>query len=170
MMSMRSLCLVAVVSVAACGSKEPKPTTPQPATPVATEEPAEPAPAANQDPAAGCAALFVRLRECTDEFIPALVGWRVELDVPGGIAEMDQSQGRDALVSTAMDEWKRDSTDEAIAAMCGQIVQSVPPEQLDGMLAMGRECVAKEACGEVVTCIEPMQRGRLQAQKAAEGR
>jgi hypothetical protein len=172
MTNLRLSWLAVAVLLSACGSSESQPAAPAPATPVATETtPAEPeaTPAADDDPAAGCVALFVRLRECTDEFIPALVGWRVELDVPAGIAKLDAEQGRDALVSTAMEEWKNDSTDEAIAGMCGQVVQSIPAEQLDAMIARGRECIAKDSCAEVVSCTEPMQRDRLQAQKAAEG-
>jgi hypothetical protein len=175
MIMTRSSCIAVVLFLAACGSKESQPTTPAPtpAPAATTEDPGaadtNAAPATDEDPAAGCAAMFVRLRDCTAEFIPALVSWRVELDVPAGIAAMDQKEGRDALVSTAMAEWKNDSTDEAIAGMCGNIVSSIPAEQLGQMLAKGRECVAQEGCSDVVTCIEPMQRERLQAQKAAEG-
>jgi hypothetical protein len=67
-----------------------------------------------------------------------------------------------------MEEWKVDSTDDAIAATCQKIVSSMPLERLDPMMATCRECIAKQTCGEVVSCIEPMQRDHLQAQKAAE--
>lgn len=161
--------LAVAVLLAACGSKEPQPVTPT--TPAETESTAaetDTAPTV-ENANSQCAATFVRMRECTDVFIPALVGWRVELDVPAGIATTDADKGRDVLVSQAKEEWKSGSTDEAIGQMCGQIVQSLPAEQLDAMLAKGRECIAQDSCDGFVTCIEPMQRARLQAQKAAQG-
>lgn len=167
MLNPRVASLVVAVLLVACGSKEPQPTTP---TTPAESTPAETSTAPTAENAKSeCVASFVRMRECTDVFIPALVGWRVELDVPAGIAKTDAEKGRDALVSTAMEEWKSGSTDDAIDQMCGQIVQSIPAEQLDAMLAKGRECIAQDSCDGFVTCIEPMQRGRLQAQKAAQG-
>ena len=160
-----------VATFAACSAGTDQPASPASDGPDGSAAPAanpEPAATNDDDPAVACAAMFVRLRECTGEFIPALVSWRVELDVPAGIAAQDQKLGRDALVSEAMNEWEADSTDDAIAQTCSRIIASIPPEQLGPMLETGNECAAKSSCGEVVTCIEPMQRDRLKAQKAAE--
>ena len=162
-----------VAILAACTAGTDQPASPASDGPDGSAAPAavNPEPAADDDdPAAACAAMFVRLRECTGEFIPALVSWRVELDVPAGIAEQDQKLGRDALVSQAMSEWETDSTDEAIGQTCDRIIASIPPEKLGPMLEVGSECGAKSSCADVVTCIEPMQRDRLKAQKAAESR
>lgn len=150
---MRTVAIVAIaLFVAACGGKK---------------GPA-PAPAAEPTPAEGCLQLFQRQRACTDVFIPALVGWRVELDVPGGVAAEDESQGRDALVAKAKAEWAASNSDEQLAALCAELLPTIPPEQLDGMLAVGKQCVAAETCEAFTTCIEPMQRQRLEAQKTAE--
>jgi hypothetical protein len=161
--------LVAILAACTAGADQPvSPASGGPDGSAAPAEPSEPTAAADGDPAAACAAMFVRLRECTDEFIPALVSWRVELDVPAGIADQDRDRGRDALVSDAMTEWETDSTDGAIAEMCNRIITSIPPEQLGAMLDAGSECETKSSCADVVTCIEPMQRDRLKAQRAAD--
>lgn len=128
-----------------------------------------PAPAPEMTPAEGCLQLFQRQRECTDVFIPALVALRVELDVPTGVAAEDASAGRDALVAKAKEEWAAGNSDAQLAELCGKLVAGIPPEQLDGMMAQGKTCVAAETCEAFTTCVEPMQRERLQAQKAGEG-
>ncbi len=157
--------LGAALFLVACGSSEPAPAQPT-AAPAAT--PVQAAPTASSDePQATCRQMMTRMRDCTDVFIPSLVALRVELDVPAGIAAEDTAQGRDALVAQAKEEWKTDSTDEAIASQCTRLVSSIPADQLGPMLDAGKACVAKESCEEFVPCIEPIQRQHLAAQKAA---
>jgi hypothetical protein len=132
-------------------------------------KPAEPAPAGPRDRAlAGCKQMFARQRDCTDTFIPALVGWRVELDVPAGVAELDKTSGRDALVTKAKEEWAASNTDDQFAAMCTGIIGDIPDDQLGGMVEAGERCNATTTCDEFVACVEPFQRQRLAAQKSAE--
>lgn len=146
---------IPLILLAACGSSS---------GPAKSSTTPEPAPAAT-DPemAAMCQSMFVRQRDCTDEFIPALVELRVRLDVPAGIAAEDQERGRDALVAQAMEEWKTDSTDEAIAAKCQTIPAGIPPEQMEQMRAQVTECMAAEACDAFVGCMMPIHEGRLRA-------
>jgi len=44
----------------------------------------------------------------------------------------------------------------------------IPADQIGGMLELANQCLATETCEAFTTCIEPMQRQRLQDQKAAE--
>lgn len=109
-----------------------------------------------------CKAAMEKSRACTDEYIPALVGVRVELDIPAGIKAADESDGRDALVATAMEEWKSDSTDEAIAAACQKVDAQVPAEYRQKNIDTSKECAAKEACGDYVDCIMPLHKEMFQ--------
>jgi hypothetical protein len=111
----RAIAIAALV-LAACGG---------------ADKPAQPAKMSNgpDDLHALCVSGFQRQRECTAQFIPALVARRVELDNPPGIAAKDQEMGRDALVAAALEEWKTDSLDENIGPRCDQILSSHPPDQ-----------------------------------------
>ncbi|HUS66382.1 MAG TPA: hypothetical protein VMZ28_17640 [Kofleriaceae bacterium] len=126
-----------------CGSSEPAETTP-----AVTTAPSPVVKSSGKDPYDVCVATFERQRACTDTFIPALVEARVQADRPAGIAEADRSEGRDALVAKAMDEWKQDSTDESIAATCKKIVDSAPAGTADAAEA----CLAESDCGAFSTC------------------
>lgn len=143
---MRALVTILAVLVSvlgACGSaSKPADTTPA----------AKPA---GDDLTATCVAVFERQRTCTDEFIPALVDLRIRLDVPPGIAEAASSEGRDALVAQAMEEWKADSTDEAIAQTCSESLNA-PPEAQERMKQTANECLATDGCDAFVTCILPV--------------
>jgi hypothetical protein len=150
---MRKVLLLALLT--ACGGSDKKPAQP------------EPAPSPRADAEGVCLKMFQKQRECTDVFIPALVGWRVELDVPAGVAAEDASAGRDALVAKANEEWAASNSDSQLATLCTSLVASVPDEQLAPQIDVANRCAAATACEDFVACVEPMQRQRLEAQKAA---
>lgn len=171
--------LGAALFAVACGSSEPAPAQPtaapapaadQTAAPAPAPPEAQAAPAADSDAAETCRQGMTRMRDCTDVFIPALVGLRVELDVPAGIAAQDKAKGRDALVAQAKEEWKSDSTDQGIANQCTKMVSSMPADQLGQMVDGVKACMAKVGCEQFVSCLEPIQRQHLAAQKAAEAK
>jgi hypothetical protein len=131
---------IAFVVLAACGgSEKPKDTTTNKMTSSTTD-----------DTHALCVSGFQRQRECTDTFIPALVAARVAADKPPGIAAKDAEIGRDALVATAMEEWKTDSTDEAIDANCTSLLaeHAPSPEQIEAM----KGCMAQTECQAFTDC------------------
>lgn len=108
-----------------------------------------PAEAGPRDGRDTCVRLFVRQRACTAEFIPALVEARVKADKPAGIAETDRQQGRDKLVKQALEEWKSDSADAAIARTCASLALPSPAlEQADA-------CLAQLDCAGFVKCVIP---------------
>lgn len=138
----RTVAGLALVLAAACGGS--------------TTEPAAPAPtaaASSGDVKDICTKMFTRARECTSDFIPALVDARARHDVPPGIAAKVQ-ENRDAVIADAMKEWETDSTDEAIAAMCEKI-SGDPAAGADSAEIEG--CTAKSACPDFVACIIPVQ-------------
>jgi hypothetical protein len=105
------------------------------------------------DARSACVQLFERQRACTDAFIPALVDLRRELDAPTGIAQ----QPRADVVAAALEEWKADSTDDALAGQCDRLA----PKLAAAAVAEARGCVAMGPCGEFVRCVMPLTRAHL---------
>ena len=142
------------LAVSACAGAEADPKTTS--SPSSTTPP----PAAQEQ----CESYFTRLRTCTDQYIPALVDLRIELDQPAGIAQSAQTDGRDAIIARAMEEWATDSQPAAITATCGELLGSIPPAQLETMRADAERCMAMTDCGEFATCANELQRARIQGQ------
>ncbi len=125
---------------------------------------------ADPDPAAArprtmtetCSEIFVRQRDCTDLFIPALVDARIKADKPAGITARAAAEGRDAIIAEANGEWAEDSKDEAIAATCDKVVDSVPPEQAPKLQEAGDACLAEASCDAFVACVLPMLEARFE--------
>jgi hypothetical protein len=138
-----SATLLSSFALVGCGSSEPAETTP-----AVTTAPSPVVKSSGKDPYDVCVATFERQRACTDTFIPALVAARVEADRPAGIAEADKNEGRDALLATAHEEWKHDSTDESIAATCKKLVDSAPA----GLTDEAEACLAESDCSGFSTC------------------
>lgn len=104
------------------------------------------------DPKSVCVATMTKARECTDDYIPALVDARAQADVPPGIADQVKKD-RDGVIKEAMGEWKTDSQDANIAAMCEKMAgdPSVTPDDL----MAAKDCNAK-ACKEYTSCVMPL--------------
>ena len=122
---------------------------------------AKPAPVAAQktstadDPKAVCVATMTKARECTDDYIPALVDARAQADVPPGIADQVKKD-RDAVIAQAKQEWATDSKDENIAAMCDKIAGETGSDADAGTgWATAKDCNAK-ACKEYTSCVMPL--------------
>jgi len=144
----RQFSLALTLSItAACGASEPK------SSPAAQDLPApQVKPSAEKyDGYDTCVAAFRRQRECTDTYIPALVDARVRADKPAGIAAKDKEMGRDGLVAAALEEWKSDSTDEAIDQMCTNITN----DEQDGapeLVERAKSCLAESECAAFSAC------------------
>ena len=104
----------------------------------------------------------MRERECTDDFIPALVDARIRLNVPAGIADRASTEGRDPIIAEALAEWADDSQDDAIDATCTKIVASVPQEALESVGAATKACLAESECSAFTACVVPAIEGMLQ--------
>ncbi|HEU5059221.1 MAG TPA: hypothetical protein VFU21_21965 [Kofleriaceae bacterium] len=143
----RSITLaLSLIPWAACGASDP-PAAGGTQSNAAQEVPAPQVKAsAGADAHATCVAVIRRQRDCTDVFIPALVDARVRADMPAGIAGKDKEMGRDALVAAALEEWKVDSTDDAIDATCDKAAGH--PELVDRAQA----CMDETACDAFSAC------------------
>ena len=101
-----------------------------------------------------CVATMRRSRECTDQYIPALVDARARLDTPGGIAAAVKTD-RDGVIAQARAEWVKDSGDDALAERCLAIAAHLTAEsQADA--AAAQRCVAEADCGAFVACVMPI--------------
>jgi hypothetical protein len=134
----------------ACGGKETPVESPQPVT----EEEAAPTPV---DVQASCEGMFAKARECTDDYLPALVDLRIKLDMPAGIAQAAQTEGRAALIDAARAEWATDSLPENAATVCQNIAANMGGEQGAEVAEDTNECVAMDSCSRFVGCIIPLQ-------------
>ncbi|MGE0872547.1 MAG: hypothetical protein AB7P03_28595 [Kofleriaceae bacterium] len=107
-----------------------------------------------------CVQLFTRNRECTDQYIPALVDARAKYDQPPGIAEKVKAD-RDGVIAIAKGEWAEDSKDDAIARTCQQLVANMTDEQR-GSVDQARSCLTQTDCGAYTTCVMPLFEKRFQ--------
>jgi hypothetical protein len=150
------LVLVVVGCLAACGgsgAEQGKETTPGQT-------------AAGGDMEATCRESFAKQRTCTDDFIPALVDARIELDLPAGIAaEGKKDGGRDALITTAKAEWAEDSKPEPVAANCKDMAGKVPAEQKAELMDAHTKCLAMSDCKAFVECVIPITKKMLSLKK-----
>lgn len=118
------------------------------------------------DMEAVCRDSFARQRTCTDDFIPALVDARIELDLPAGIAAEGQKEGgRDALITQAKAEWANDSEPAAVAAQCKDMAGKMPAEQKAEVSAEFSKCLASSDCKAHVECVMPITKKMLSMKK-----
>jgi hypothetical protein len=146
-----------MLAVAACGGSSPepaKPAAPQPSSPVATPTAADFVPM--------CKRLFARKATCADDYLPALLDVRVELNIPPGIGEKIKTEGRDAVLVTAHTELARDTEPAKVAAVCEEgaaRAAKAPPERVDQLLDQGSRCEAATDCKAFAVCIVAIDRG-----------
>ncbi len=151
-----ALLVVVVGSLVACGgagAEQGKETTPGQT-------------AAGGDSEAMCREMFARERTCTDDYIPALVDVRIEMDLPAGIAaEGKKEGGRDALIKQAKEEWSTDSAPDAVAARCKEGQGKVPEEQKAELMAANAKCVPITECKAYVECVIPITKKLISMKK-----
>jgi hypothetical protein len=138
---------IALTLTGACGASEPK-SSPAP------QELRSPEVKTSAERAEGydtCVAVFRRQRECTGDYIPALVDARVRADHPAGIAAKDKEIGRDAMVGLAMEEWKDDSTDEAIDRGCTAITSDEAAGAPE-LIQQAEACMEESTCAAFSAC------------------
>jgi len=143
----KTLMTILFALAAACGgSKKPDGTTTG-----TTTGPGTPAPSSAADSHATCVQVMTKNRECTTDFIPALVDIRAKHDNPEGVAEAVKAD-RDKVISQALAEWAVDSKDDAIARQC----EKLGPTMTDADVAGGKSCLATAECPAYVSCVSPM--------------
>lgn len=101
-----------------------------------------------------CVETMTKNRTCTDEYIPSLVDTRAKLDKPAGIAA-EVAADRAGVIAKAKAEWAEDSKDENIARHCQAMTEHMT-EEAKPMMDQLRACLAKDACGDYVPCVQPV--------------
>ncbi|MBL9019826.1 MAG: hypothetical protein JNL83_36920 [Myxococcales bacterium] len=144
--SLLAALLFAPLAIAACASSEAAPAKTDTTKTQASSVPGE----AQQL----CVETMTKNRTCTDEYIPALVDTRAKLDKPPGIAEKVKAD-RAAVIAQAKVEWAEDSKDENIARQCQAMTEHMTEDARPMMDAL-RACLAKDACGDYVPCVQPV--------------
>lgn len=97
-----------------------------------------------------CIRMMTRERECSPQFVEALVSLRARLDHPAGFHDRDVADHA-GLVAEANTEWTRDSTDERIQATCTHFSE-LPAEQTAHFETIEGECIPMAECGAFVQC------------------
>ncbi len=96
------------LSVAACGGSSPEPEKPSP----------QPAARPTADLVSMCQRIFARKATCADDYLPVLLDLHVELNIPPGIGDRVQSEGRDAMLAIAHTELARDTDPANVNPLC----------------------------------------------------
>ena len=152
-MSNANICsTVLLLAVAACGGSPPDPARPPSPPPART----------SADLIPMCKRLFARKATCADDYLPALLDVRIELDMPPGIGDTVKAEGRDAVLVTAHAELARDTAPEKVAAVCEEGASraaKAPPERVDQLLAQGSQCEAAADCKAFAVCAAAIDRG-----------
>jgi hypothetical protein len=142
--------LFALITLAACGGSSP--------------EPAKPSPQPSSDLVPVCQRLFARKATCAEDYLPVLLDLRVELNLPPGIGDQVQSQGRDAVLAVARTELARDTEPAKVAALCDTAAANAakaPPERVARLLEQGHRCDATTECKAFAACVVAIDRGLL---------
>ena len=109
-----------------------------------------------------CKRIFARKASCADDYLPALLDLRVELNIPPGIGDEVKSKGRDAMLAIAHTELARDTEPAQVDAVCESSAtkaQQAPPEFVDKLLEQGGTCEATTDCKAFATCAVAIDRG-----------
>lgn len=144
------LCSFALILVvAACGGSSPEPEkpSPQPAAPTAT------------DVVPMCKRIFARKAICAADYLPVLLDLRVELNLPPGIGDRVESEGRDAVLAIARTELAHDTEPAKVELLCETTVTQMPSERIDQLLEQGGRCEAATDCKAFAVCAVAIDRG-----------
>ena len=162
------LITLTITVAAACGGSSSASPAGEPAKPAGA--PAGGGAVSDADVVNHCVAVFTRQHDCTDEYIPALVDTRIDLDLPPGIAAAGATpDGRADIIDQAKQEWAVDGVEPKRTQTCQAIVPQLPPEVKAEAENIANTCLAKSTCGEFVQCVMPFQRQRFEEAKARMG-
>jgi hypothetical protein len=142
--------LVLAGALAACGGGSTTTTTTEEST---TTEGSE----ARREPTAEearirdtCVRTMTHERECSPQFVEALVSLRARLDHPAGFHDRDVADHA-GLVAEATTEWQNDSTDPRIGATCTHFSE-LPADQTAHFTTIESECIPMTDCAAFVQC------------------
>jgi hypothetical protein len=146
---LRAISLSLSGALASCASRPDAVHAPASDASVAAADP--PAHANGGTPTQACVAVMHRTRECEDVYVPGLLGLRVRLDLPRGIAERFSSEGESAMLELAHSQFSRDWSDDAITRNCTDLSRRDQAEQ-EAIVAPDRHCLEMTDCNAFTTC------------------
>lgn len=138
-----------ILAVAACGGSTPEPAKP----------PSPPAARTAADLVPMCQRLFARKATCADDYLPALLDVRVELNMPPGIGDRVKTEGREAMLAIAHTELARDTEPAKVDALCETTAAKMPPDRVEPLLEQGGRCEATTDCRAFAACAVAIDRG-----------
>lgn len=141
------------LSVAACGGSSPEPEKPSP----------QPAARPTADLVSMCQRIFARKATCADDYLPVLLDLHVELNIPPGIGDRVQSEGRDAMLAIAHTELARDTDPANVNPLCETVATKSPPERANQLFEQGGRCEAATDCKAFADCVVAIDRGFILA-------
>lgn len=97
-----------------------------------------------------CVQTMEHERQCSPQFVDAIVSLRARLDHPAGFRERDTADHA-GLVAEATAEWERDSTDPRIGSTCTHFSE-LPAEQTEHFATLEAECQPMTDCAAFVAC------------------
>jgi hypothetical protein len=110
-----------------------------------------------------CKRIFARKATCADDYLPALLDVRIELNMPPGIGDQVKSQGRDAILAIAHTELAHDTQPEQVDPLCEKAATDAPPERVNQLLDQGGKCEAAADCKAFSACVVVIDRGFIAA-------
>lgn len=151
---MKRTSLVIALFLVGCGSSKPAPEAPAP-----SESKAE----SGGDLLDVCVKTFERQYECTDDFIPALVDFRIKNGLlPAEAAPLlEEEGGREKLIQMAMEEWKVDGVEPQRTESCKKMTKVVTPEEGEKLKAAGEQCLATTDCKAFLDCMMPIVEAQM---------
>jgi hypothetical protein len=97
-----------------------------------------------------CVRMMTHERECSPQFVEAIVSLRARLDHPAGFHDRDVADHA-GLVAEATAEWQNDSTDPRIGATCTHFSE-LPADQTTHFMTIENECIPLADCAAFVQC------------------
>jgi len=142
----RFVTVVVALAATACASS-------QKSEPTVKSQPAPEVRGESDSNHATCVAMFVRQRECTDLYIPALVDLSISVKRYGDIEDT-----REELIAQALKEWEVDSTDTAIEGTCRTALDISDSNFIEQQVPVIEACLAASDCQAFIDCIIPATR------------
>jgi hypothetical protein len=108
-----------------------------------------------------CKRHYAREATCADEYLSALLDLRVELDMPPGIGDEVKTDGRDAVLAKAHEEFVRDTEPAKVDAICQAMATKTPADHVERLLAQGDTCEATTDCKAFAACAVATERSYI---------
>ncbi len=118
-----------------------------------------------REPMAVCKSVQERNHACPAETIEAMLGIRVELGFPPGLAEV-VAKNREAIMAQATKELLADTEGPRGVKNCEKLISGYPEAELAADMAVMDGCAQKTDCKEFTKCTMPIFKKGVERKKA----